>query len=256
MKRRLHRWQKLALASLGVFVVAAVTYVVLATGVISLHPATIAGCRTTDGIEVCLELSKTEAISASEDITVKVRVTNTTNDSYKTTFSCTDTSARVVVNGQDGGSVCGMAFTDYVLPAGKSRTDTHTINGANLNEGQNKLVGVWANARSEPVSVSRLAIASGEASQQLNACQAVPDNPESDDIPGYCQYVQVMLDSPKGDEYTCAFWKDFIAKVELNIPCDNGLDLGVGWIYLPEQYSQQYKEKIQVLDGVEEVIVP
>ncbi|MGB4758522.1 MAG: hypothetical protein WBP26_00530 [Candidatus Saccharimonadales bacterium] len=214
----------------------------------------VMGCKTTDGIRVCLETFKTSGITSSEDITVKVRVTNTTPDPYEVTFSCTDTSAGVTVNDELDLRACGQALTDYTLESGATRIDTSTIAGSSLREGRNKLVGGWAGKKSEAVYITRISTSQKDLESQFKTCQNLPDNIAYGDIPSYCESVSVVLFSPrKMDNYSCEFWKDLIAGAGLNIPCDKMMDTGIGSIYLPKEYVGQYKDKLKALDYVSQV---
>lgn len=207
-------------------------------------------CSTKDGIEICL-LANTLSVTSRDTIEYTITLRNLTEKPYTKTFNSTCTDP-VIVNKADPysgiGGACGMVITDHTLNPLQRQTFTIRSSGSNYKTGKNTVYATWAGHKSPSKNITKKISDQSDTDRQFKECQSIPDNASFDATPDYCEFITVTLNDAPAD---CQKFKDLLASLDLAIPCDEVMDTGIGYVYVPADDTTDWASKIQSLPGVE-----
>lgn len=242
--------KKLAIAAVGLFIIIVsgiVTYAALSYFNPFYSKDKI--CSSHNGIEICLSADRHE--TTSYDIaTYTVTLRNLTIQPYTQTFSSTCTEPTVAINETSPALICGAAITDHTLAPFGVQTFTISHSGADYSVGDNTAYASWGTHKSPSLTITKSQSSQTDIGDQFKECQSLKDDLAYNTIPRYCRSITVILADKIAD---CKAFKAILASIDLTVPCDNVMSIGVGYVYVPKEDTTDWNTKIQTLSGIESV---
>lgn len=254
-KRFGHRGLVFSSVTVMALIISAAVYIVYFD---SRHTDTAEGCKSEGGLRICVSLPKYQE-SSSEDIKIETTIENTTNDDISEAFHCRSTEPSLILNDtkKDFGLVACSAgdFTSRSIRAGSMQYFTYTLNASRMKAGNNTIKMSWGSYESGEVVVEKSEPAGREIANQFAVCQNLEDYIEYTDIPEYCASINIVLKSSNAIEYSCEGWRSILENIDLSLPCDSVMDIGVGYVYVPRSEADRYLEKVNALREVKSATV-